>query len=99
MRFLDRHRAEYTPDYLIKSFLGKNTIVTVVNDELNVGPIYKGIHDVIKSVMLTYTDQTAKRMRKGKDAIPPRYLKLSGKPLGTTGKPSADSRAIDCLSA
>jgi hypothetical protein len=57
------------------------------------------LHDVIKSVMLTYTDQTAKRMRKGKDAIPPRYLKLSGKPLGTTGKPSADSRAIDCLSA
>ena len=57
------------------------------------------VAQVIKSVMLTYTDQTAKRMRKGKDAIPPRYLKLSGKPLGTTGKPSADSRAIDSLSA
>ena len=51
--------------------------------------------EVVKSVMLTYTDQTAKRMRKGKAAIPPRYLQLTGKPLGISGKHSAS----DALSA
>ena len=58
-------------------------------------PLTRYANTVTKGTLTAYQDPKSKRAHKGKAAIPPRYLQLTGKPLGISGKHSAS----DALSA
>jgi hypothetical protein len=56
--------------------------------------------DVVKGVMRTYEDPQAKRMKKGRAAIPPRYLQTLTMPTASSNGPLAKrDEAENLLSA